>query len=401
MAPNDKVRVDLGDRSYDVIVGAGNLSLAADIAHALHPKAYAAVITDENVKDIYGQRMIEAFSRVGMKAGLIAIPPGEEAKNSATLANLWNSLVEIGLDRNGIVVALGGGVVGDLAGFAAGTYLRGIDYIQVPTTLLAQVDSSVGGKTGINLPAGKNLAGLFYQPRGVVIDVLTLSTLPEREVRAGLAEVVKYGVIWDAEFFDYIESHAEDLLARKPDVLAKAILRSVEIKAAVVSSDETESGLRRILNFGHTLGHALENAAGYGTYLHGEAVAWGMAAAARIAAEMRMLTHSEADRIGALIEKLVGGSRGILTVPRGGGVTPEKLLEGTRKDKKTVGGAVHYVLPEKIGRVIVRNDVDDSLVLEVLGRCLAFPGGRESAPPGVVGAEKARPGRRGGSTHRG
>jgi 3-dehydroquinate synthase len=353
------IRVELGERSYDVVVGVGNLSVSAELAQRINLKARVAVVTDEKVAPLYADKVIDALGKKGLKAGLVVTPAGEEAKNVNTLAALWNKFVELGIDRKSLVVALGGGVVGDLAGFAAGTFLRGVDYIQVPTTLLAQVDSSVGGKTGINLPAGKNLAGMFHQPRGVVIDVETLKTLPDREVRAGLAEVIKYGVIWDEEFLGFLESNITGLLSLDPAILVKAVLRSVEIKAAVVASDETENGLRRILNFGHTLGHVLENLAGYGKYLHGEAVAWGMMVAARLAAEMKMLSHSDADRLTALLEKLT-------KLPQVKGVSAEQVVGGTKRDKKTVAGTVHYILPEKLGRVVVRSDVDEDMVLRVV-----------------------------------
>jgi len=351
--------VELGERSYQVEIGAGNISAAAAHVNNKNKNARVAIVTDEVVESIYGEKMVNAFEERNITAGTVVIPVGEESKNVETLAMLWDSFAELGIDRKSVVVALGGGVVGDVTGFAAGTYLRGVDYLQVPTTILAQVDSSVGGKVAINLHAGKNLAGLFYQPRSVVIDVLTLKTLPEREVRAGLAEVVKYGVIWDESFMGYLEDNAAKILAIDPEVISHVVMRSVQIKAEVVGSDETEQGLRRILNYGHTLGHSLENLAGYGVYLHGEAVAWGMAVATRISAEMGMLKYSDADRVLELLKKLSN-------VPKPADIDADELIAGTRKDKKAQAGKVNYVLAESVGRVVVRDDVDEGLVKRVV-----------------------------------
>ncbi|MBN1810100.1 MAG: 3-dehydroquinate synthase [Planctomycetes bacterium] len=355
MAESAAIRVELGERSYEVAVGSGNMETAASLVHRLNPEARVAVVTDENVGELYGESLLAALDAAGHEAGMVMMDAGEESKSVHALAELWDSFAGMGLDRKGIVAALGGGVVGDAAGFAAGTYMRGVDYIQVPTTVLAQVDSSVGGKVAINIPAGKNMAGLFYQPKGVIADVLTLRTLPQREVKAGLAEVVKYGIIWDADFLGYLEENAEAILALEPEAAAKVVRRSVEIKAEVVGNDETEQGLRRILNFGHTLGHALENAAGYGTYLHGEAVAWGMAVAVRLSSELGMLAYEDAERITGLLSKLCG-------IPTPAGIDAGAIVEGTRRDKKAMAGRVNYVLAEGAGRVVVRNDIDEALV---------------------------------------
>src|SRR5690242_14672256 len=297
------LRVELGERAYPIHIGTG---LAGDAAlYAPHVKGRgAAVVTNETVAPLYAERVEHALAKAGARAIRIVLPDGESFKDWQHLDRIFAALLEARFDRKAVLVAVGGGVVGDMAGFAAASYQRGISHLQVPTTLLAQVDSSVGGKTAINHPLGKNMIGAFHQPVAVVADTAALATLPERELGAGLAEVVKYGAIQDPEFLDWIEANAQRLLARDADALGHAIQRSCEIKAAIVAEDERESGARALLNFGHTFGHAIESATGYGNWLHGEAVAAGMALAARFSVAQGRLAQGDADRLVRLIERL-------------------------------------------------------------------------------------------------
>jgi 3-dehydroquinate synthase len=289
----------------------------------------------------------------------VVVPDGEDHKDWATLDRVIGELLAHRCDRRTAIVALGGGVVGDLAGFAAATYQRGVPFVQVPTTLLAQVDSSVGGKTAINHALGKNMVGAFYQPRLVLADMDTLTTLPERELRAGLAEVIKHGAIRDAELFAWLEGNVERLLARDPDALAHAVKRSVEIKAEVVARDERETGERALLNFGHTFGHAIETGLGYGTWLHGEAVAAGMVMAAELSARLGLLDGASVDRLRRLIE------RAGLPV-RAPALAPERWLELMAVDKKAAGGRVRFVLLHGLGAAGLHGGVDDAAVREVV-----------------------------------
>jgi 3-dehydroquinate synthase len=284
--------------------------------------------------------------RAGFSPVLVTIPAGEKAKNLRTVEACYNQLAAHRLERESFVVALGGGVVGDLAGFVAASYLRGIPFVQVPTTLLAQVDSSVGGKTGVNLRAGKNLVGAFYQPRLVLCDLDTLKTLPEREFRAGLAEVIKYGIIFDAALFARIEKELPEILKRNQKILAPIVARCCEIKARVVSQDETESGLRAILNFGHTIGHAIENGLGYGKFLHGEAIAIGQAAEARLSQKILKLPERDSERIENLFERAGLPTRIKLNSSQRG-----KFFDAMRLDKKARDGEIRFVLARRIGKV--------------------------------------------------
>lgn len=360
----ERIRVDLGPRSYDIAVGADLLAALPRLLSFPSGSRKAAVVTDANVAPLYAESVQAGLEDAGCETFLTVIDAGEEMKSPATLAFLWNALLEAGLNRRDLVVALGGGVVGDLAGFAAGSYMRGVPYVQVPTTLLAQVDSSVGGKTAVNLPGGKNMAGLFYQPAGVLIDVATLKSLPEREFRAGLAEAVKYGIMWDEDFFRFFEHNLDAVLARDPAALVHLVTRSCTIKAQVVSSDETEAGLRRVLNLGHTAGHAVEAAAGYGAYLHGEAVAWGLVFAARLAAELGVFNHAGADRVEALLHRLG-------CVPERPALALDRVLGFLGRDKKAVAGRLVWVLPQSVGRVIVTDAVAEDTLLAVLKGHLA------------------------------
>jgi 3-dehydroquinate synthase len=297
----------------------------------------------------------------GFEPLLVELPPGEASKRLGTVEGCYERLAGHRLERRSFVAALGGGVVGDLAGFVAATYLRGIEFVQVPTTLLAQVDSSVGGKVGVNLKSGKNLVGSFYQPRLVLCDLDTLRTLPERELKAGLSEVIKYGIIHDATFFRRLERDLEKLLAGDANTLGPVIARCCAIKAEVVGQDEKESGLRAILNFGHTIGHAIEAVSGYGKYLHGEAIAIGQVAAARLSAALLGMPETEVERVRSLFERA-----GLPTRIRLNEAAHGRLIEAMRLDKKVSGGEVRFVLAERIGRVRPGQKVPEELVRKVL-----------------------------------
>jgi len=346
-----KLRVELGDRSYPIVIDSGSLS---GIGNALAEFSYSrkiALVSNPKVAGLYGGLVMSSLRAAGFDPVEILIPDGEEYKSLASTEIIFTELLKARLDRKSVLIALGGGVIGDITGFAASTYMRGVDFVQVPTTLLAQVDSSVGGKTGVNHPLGKNMIGTFWQPRLVWIDIDTLRTLPRREFLSGLAEVIKYGVIWDAGFFDFLEDSAAKLLGSENDTLIHSIRKSCEIKAEVVSEDERESGLRAILNYGHTIGHAIETVTGYTEYLHGESVAIGMQAAANLAHLRGLLDLQQVKRIELLIK-----SYGLPTsIPQS--IDSEALLESMQLDKKTVSGSLTFVLPEKIGRVRIEKGV--------------------------------------------
>jgi 3-dehydroquinate synthase len=303
----------------------------------------------------------ESLARAGFEAETVVVPAGEPSKSVKCVEKCYDQLAVHRLERKSFIVALGGGVVGDLAGFVAATYLRGISFVQVPTTLLAQVDSSVGGKVGVNLKAGKNLVGAFHQPRLVLCDLDTLRTLPMREYRAGLAEVIKYGIIYDAELFERLEREMEKLLRREPNVLAGVIARCCEIKAEVVSQDETESGLRAILNFGHTIGHALEAISHYGKYLHGEAISIGQVAAAKLSQEVLGLPPRDVERIGGLFDR--AGLPTNIALNQG---QRRKLFAAMKLDKKVSGGEIKFVLARRIGEVEFGQKVPGSLLEQTL-----------------------------------
>ncbi|MGD2081107.1 MAG: 3-dehydroquinate synthase, partial [Nitrospirota bacterium] len=298
----EKTRVELGERSYDIVCGSGLLGGLGRAVAELRPGPRVALVTNATVRALYGGAVEKSLGDAGLSVLTISIPDGEEYKSLLWAEKILTDMLAAGLDRGSLVVALGGGVVGDIAGFAASLYMRGIRFVQVPTTLLSQVDSSVGGKTGVNHPLGKNMIGTFWQPSLVWIDVDTLGTLPRRELLAGAAEVIKYGVIWDAGFFDFLSESRERLLSLEAGTLTRVITRSCEIKAEVVSRDEREAGLRSVLNYGHTIGHAIEAVAGYGSLLHGEALAIGMKAEAGLAESLGILPAKDSGRIGALIE---------------------------------------------------------------------------------------------------
>ena len=345
LAPR-RVPIALGDRSYDIVIGPG---LWRDVSawQGLPRASTALIVSNPTVAGFYGTAMRQALAPHYGRIITLELPDGEVHKDWAALDLIFERLLREGCDRKTVLFALGGGVVGDVTGFAAASYMRGVPYVQVPTTLLAQVDSSVGGKTAINHALGKNMIGAFYQPQRVLCDLDTLATLPQRELSAGLAEVIKYGPIADGDFLDWIETHLDALLARDPQALAYAVQRSCEIKAAVVAEDERESGLRAILNFGHTFGHAIEAGLGYGTWLHGEAVACGMVLASELSVQLGLMPADFAARMRRLCE------RARLPV-RAPDLGAERYLELMRVDKKTEAGELRFVLIEALGRATLR-----------------------------------------------
>ncbi len=355
------VKVPLGHRSYVIKVGGGLLSrLGAECAQ-LKLGHRCAVITDNKAGKYFARTAMKSLAASGFEPVLITVPAGEKSKRLAMVEKCYDQLTAHRLERSSFIVALGGGVVGDLAGFVAATYLRGIPFVQVPTTLLAQVDSSVGGKVGVNLKAGKNLAGAFYQPQLVLCDLDTLETLPKREYVSGLAEVIKYGIIYDAILFAQLERNLPKLLDRDVTTLTTVIARCCEIKADVVGHDETESGLRAILNFGHTIGHAIENSSGYGKYLHGEAISVGQVAAAELSRKLLGLPTHDVVRIEKLFLQAGLPVKIELDPAR-----RKKLFAAMKLDKKVTGGEVKFVLADRIGRVKFGCAVPMDLVDQVL-----------------------------------
>ncbi len=354
------VDISLGDRSYRIVIGPGLLDDAGTWA-ALPKASTALIVSNTTVAPLYAQRLRDALGTRHKAVHTVVLPDGEEFKTWQTLNLVFDALLQNGSDRKTVIYALGGGVVGDMAGFAAASYMRGVPFVQVPTTLLAQVDSSVGGKTAINHPLGKNMIGAFYQPLLVVCDLATLKTLPGRELSAGLAEVIKYGPIADMAFLDWIESNLDALLARDPAALAHAVRRSCEIKASVVGQDEREAGLRAILNFGHTFGHAIESGLGYGEWLHGEGVGCGMVMAANLSQRLGMIDEAFVQRLTRLIRKA-----GLPVV--GPKLGADRYLELMRVDKKAEAGEIKFVLIDKPGSAVVRA-APDALVREVIQQC--------------------------------
>lgn len=365
-----EIRVDLGTRSYPIRIGAGLLADAArwrDTLCGMH----ALVVSDENVAPLYLQRVLVALgdgvlqgekrnSPLGLNVSTLTIPAGEAHKTLDSVAKIFAALADLKASRDACVIALGGGVIGDLAGFAAACWMRGIAFVQMPTTLLAMVDSSVGGKTGVDLPQGKNLVGAFHQPRAVIADTQTLATLPDRELRAGFAEVIKYGALGDAQFFAWLETNAGALLARDPDALADCIAHCCEQKAGIVVRDETERGERALLNFGHTFGHALETVCGYGTLLHGEAVAIGMHLAARLSARLGISADADTVRLRDLLLRF-----GLPTsIPDG--TNADTLLVAMRLDKKNASGRLRLILWRGVGRAEIAENADESAIRKVL-----------------------------------
>ena len=357
------LNVELGARAYPIGIGAGLLDDVSQFSGAIAGR-HVLVVSNDVVAPLYLERVCATLRRGcgDARIATLLLADGEAHKTLASAASVFAALAELKASRDATIVALGGGVVGDLAGFAAACWMRGIAFIQVPTTLLAMVDSSVGGKTAVDLPQGKNLVGAFHQPRAVIIDTDTLATLPQRELHAGFAEVIKYGALGDAAFFDWLEQNVDALLARDSAALTEAIARCCAQKAGIVARDETEQGERALLNFGHTFGHALETAAGYGSLLHGEAIAIGMVLAARLSAQLGRAAARDSGRLRALLERFG------LPVALPAGIDAGRLLDLMRLDKKNLSGRLRLVLWRGVGRAEVVADVDEAAVRAVIER---------------------------------
>lgn len=367
--PTESIQLELGNRSYEIVIGTQTLAEMGQHAATWWNRQFgsgrraALVVTDENVARYHAGAVTQALVSSDWHVATTAVPPGEASKSAARLSALYDQLVHMSADRRTVVISVGGGVVGDLAGFAAATYSRGIPLVQVPTTLLAQVDSSVGGKTGINHPRGKNLIGAFHQPLGVWIDTHTLTTLPDRDFRAGLAEVIKYGVIMDAAFFEWLEENMATIVARDPAALRYVVKRCCELKAAVVAEDERETtGLRAILNYGHTFAHAYEATTAYSALLHGEAVAVGMHCAAQLAGLLGMVDSAFPDRQA----KLISDAGLSVRLPESISVDNNDLWRCMHSDKKAVDGQVRFVLPTRPGHVEIVDTATEAQVRSVL-----------------------------------
>ncbi len=352
------VHVKLGARSYDILIAPQLLSRAAECFRTRSIGKRIFLVANTTVFDLHGIGLENNLSRGGFEVTTIFIPDGEKHKNLHTVENIYTYLIAQRADRTSTIVALGGGVTGDVAGFVAATYLRGVPFVQLPTTLLSQVDSSVGGKTGVNHPHGKNMIGVFHQPKLVCIDTQTLSTLPERDFRSGIYEVIKHGLIYDPGFCEFLESELDNLLARKPATLETVISRSCRIKSKITSLDERESDLRRILNFGHTFAHALEVAAGFKDITHGEAVAYGMLAASKLSRQLGNIDEPTLRRIDRLIVR-VG------ELPPISHLAKDELLEAMERDKKRLDGTQYFVLLKEIGKTEIRGDLASALIGEI------------------------------------
>lgn len=370
IASLNRVDIALGDRSYPILIGQGQALWQQ--AEALFPAGTSAlIVSNETVWPLFGPALRERLAPHYAKVEHVVLPDGEAHKDWLHLQRIFDALLQNGADRRCVLYALGGGVVGDMTGFAAACYMRGVAFVQVPTTLLAQVDSSVGGKTAINHPLGKNMIGAFHQPQLVVCDLESLASLPAAEFSAGLAEVIKYGPIDDMAFFDWLEAHMPALMAREADALRHAVTRSCEIKAAVVSADEKEAGLREILNFGHTFGHAIEAGMGYGAWLHGHAVAAGMVLATALSQRLGLAVDADfAARLRALLQqaKLPVQAPALAADAAANG---QRYLEWMRVDKKAQGNAMRFVVLEQPGKAITQK-VDDATVLALLGDAIAL-----------------------------
>ncbi|HHV77578.1 MAG TPA: 3-dehydroquinate synthase [Syntrophothermus lipocalidus] len=354
-----KVSVNLGARSYDIHIGANLLEQSGQIIKEGARSENLFLVSNPTVFSLYGAAVIKSCEDSGLKVVATLIPDGEEYKTMGQAEEVIGEAIRRGIDRESLLVALGGGVVGDLAGFVAAVYQRGIDFVQIPTTLLAQVDSSVGGKVAVNHQAGKNMIGAFHQPRTVIVDVHTLASLSEREFAAGMAEVVKYGIILDESFFVFLENRLSDIKDRDEQVMESIVKRCCELKAMVVEEDETERGLRAVLNLGHTFGHAVETLTGYSAYRHGEAVSIGMILACSLARDLGLMGAGEVERVVGILVELGLPVR----LPQ---IDSRSVLNAMYRDKKTRGGKLRLVLPCGIGRAVVRDDIDDELILKVL-----------------------------------
>ncbi len=354
------LRLELGERSYPIYIGAGLLARGELLTSHIEG-CRVAVVTNETVAPLYLDQVLPLLS--GYDPVTVTLPDGEQYKTLEYLNRIFDRLLEEHCDRKTTLIALGGGVVGDMTGFAAACYQRGVPFIQIPTTLLAQVDSSVGGKTGVNHRLGKNMIGAFHQPRCVLIDTETLDTLPDRELSAGIAEVIKYGLLGDLEFLMWLEDHIEALLAREPEPLSHAIESSCRIKADVVSADEREAGQRALLNLGHTFGHAIETGLGYGRWLHGEAIAAGMVMAADLSRRMRWLTEGDVDRIERVLR------RAHLPVRAPDAIPVDRFLELMAVDKKVLDGRLRLVLLKSLGHAVVTGEVDAEALRQTIEHC--------------------------------
>jgi len=354
-----RLTIDLAERSYEILIDRNLLERAAPLLKEVLAPSQAVVVTHPSIGKLHGEALFKSLTGLGIPTRFIEVPEGEGSKSLAQVGELYDRLLEMQCDRRAVLVAFGGGVIGDLTGFVAATYLRGIPFVQVPTTLLSQVDSSVGGKTGINHPRGKNMIGAFYQPKRVIIDLETLRTLPPREFRAGLAEIVKHGVIADAGLFAYLETHAEKILNLDTECLEHIIAASCAIKAQVVERDERESRHRMVLNFGHTLGHAIETLTGYSEWVHGEAVAMGMVIAARLSRATGRAGDEVTERIASLLARF-----GLPTeFPA---LDEEAVIQALYLDKKTTHRKLTLILTPGIGSVDIVDDVDEELIRKVL-----------------------------------
>ncbi len=356
-----KILVPLGNKSYEVIIEEGILNNICEelLKIGISKNRKILVISNEEISSLYGEKFLNHLKKNNFKAQIFLIKAGESHKNLKTLNEIYDVAFEFGLDRNSIIIALGGGIVGDVSGFAAATWLRGIDYIQIPTTLLAMVDSSVGGKTAVNHPKGKNLIGAFHQPKAVFIDPETLKSLPKREFNAGMAEVIKYGVIRDKKLFDFleIENNKNALINLENESLIEIINGSIKTKSHIVSQDEHELGIRAILNYGHSFGHVIENLCGYGEFLHGEAISIGMNIAGEIAIEKGLWSKEELERQQNLLESYNLPTK----IPK---INKEDVVKILMGDKKVRDGKMRFILPKEIGEVDIYDDVEDSLFLK-------------------------------------
>lgn len=353
-----RIEVKLKEKGYPILVGTDLLTSLPLFTEKLSSSSRHILVSDPTVYDLYGSQTLKILRGSGFELESAILPGGEENKNLAAMMQLYEQMLDYGLDRSSCVLALGGGIVGDMAGFAAATYMRGISYIQIPTTLLAQVDSSIGGKTGVNLPIGKNLVGAFHQPLFVLSDLSFLNTLSEKDYCNGLAEVIKYGLLAD-DLWQYLEDKQELILQRDAEALLPVIRRCSEIKAEIVSEDEHEHGKRALLNLGHTFGHAFETLTAYQQYTHGEAVAMGMVYAAKTACLMGMISEMDSERI----KSLIAAYKLPISCP---GLLPQAVLEQMYRDKKTTAGTLHLVLPSGIGHCVIRQDIPDSVLLQAL-----------------------------------
>lgn len=354
------LRIELGDRGYDIRIGDGVLDKAGEYIAGACKGRSAAIVTNPRIGELYAARVVKSLEDAGFSVEVISVPAGERYKTLHTVSAIYEKVLDQRLDRGSILIGLGGGIVGDMTGFAAATFMRGIDFVQIPTSLLAQVDASIGGKTGVNLSRGKNLVGAFHQPKIVLADTRVLDTLPRREFRAGLAEIIKHGIIRDVDYFDFLEHNLPAILRLDPAALAQTIKRSCEIKAAVVREDEREAGLRRILNFGHTAGHAVERLTKYRKYKHGEAVAIGMLAAVLVARELGTAESALVDRVSQVIR------RAELPCALPVEIEPQDIVTAMGFDKKVTHGRLHVVLANSIGQSFVADDISPETWLKAL-----------------------------------